>query len=158
MNVLISSCLLGNKVRWNGMHKLNKKIMSWADSNGITLVPVCPENELFGTPRPPIKLIQIEKKTCAFFKKKDIMQLLDDKAREIYGRYPDAVGFIGISKSPSCGISVGVKNLGRTIKGSMHKVVGLPTVEVNQLRSEHGREQFLRRIKKWCNEYRRSNC
>ena len=152
MKILISSCLLGNAVRWNGAQKLNEKLLSWCGENGIELIPVCPENELYGTPRSPIRLTQIEDKTCAMMNGKDILDELDKKCSEIYDRHPDADGFIGISRSPSCGINVGVKGLGRTIKGSMHKVSKIPTTETSQIKHENAKRIFLKRIEK------RRNC
>ena len=148
MKVLVSACLLGQRVRWNASHKKAETLESWALSNGIELIPVCPENELFGTPRPPIRLAHIENETKAVMKGRDVLSLLDEKCIEIQAAHPEAVGFIGISRSPTCGISVGVKNLGRTIKGSMHKTTSLPTVEYNQLKNENSRQQFLRRLHK----------
>ena len=148
MKVLVSACLLGQRVRWNSAHKKAESLERWAQSNGLELIPVCPEHELFGTPRAPIRLIHIEDATKAMMKKIDVMEMLDAKCLEIQAAHPEAVGFIGISRSPTCGISVGVKNLGRTIKGSMHKTTSLPTVEYNQLKNENCRQQFLRRLKK----------
>ncbi len=155
MKVLISACLLGHNVRWNSGNKKNESIERWALESGISLVPVCPEDELFGTPRPPIRLIHIESETQAKMKGQNISHLLNAKCEEIHRRHPDAAGFIGISRSPSCGISVGVKNLGRTIKGAMHKTTSIPTVEYNQIRSEKGKQAFLRRVIK-AHEYIRS--
>ena len=149
MKVLISACVFGHNVRWNGANKKADRIIRWANENGIQLVPICPEDELFGTPRPPIRLIQIEDATKAMMKGRDVADSLEAKCDEIYERHKDALGFIGIARSPSCGISVGVKNLGRVVKGSMHKTTQVPTVEYNQLRNEKGRQQFLRRLKKF---------
>ena len=81
-------------------------------------------------------------------KGQDVMVALDEKCQEIFDRYPGAVGFIGISRSPSCGISVGVKNLGKTIKGSMHKVSKIATIEINQLKNQQQRDTFLSRLKR----------
>ena len=148
MKVLVSACLLGQKVRWNASHKKAETLEEWALKNGLELIPICPENELFGTPRPPIRLSDVDGQTRAIMKGEDVMDLLDTKCVEIQAAHPEAVGFIGISRSPTCGISVGVKNLGRTIKGSMHKTTSLPTVEYNQLKSKNCREQFLRRLNK----------
>ncbi len=148
MKVLVSACLLGQKVRWNGAHKKAETLESWALSNSIELIPVCPEHDLFGTPRAPIRLIHINDETRAIMKGENVLKSLDTKCIEIQAAHPEAVGFIGISRSPTCGISAGVKNLGRTIKGSMHKTTSLPTVEYNQLKSENSRQQFLRRLQK----------
>ena len=53
----ISSCLLGNKVRWNAGHKINRYL---ADTLGrfVEYVPVCPEVEAgFGVPRESMRLV-----------------------------------------------------------------------------------------------------
>ncbi len=146
--VLISSCVLGNNVRWNRQSKLNEDLINWAEQNGLDLVPVCPEDELLGTPRDRIRLIQIEEKVCATYRNRDIISELISKCEEIVDRHPDAVGFIGIHGSPTCGISVGVKNLGKTIKGVMHKVCDVPTTESNALKNTNNREVFIRRLTK----------
>lgn len=150
--VLISSCLLGNKVRWNGKDKFNKSLSVWAEQNGIELVPVCPEDELLGTPRAPIRLIQIEDKIEASYKGEDIASKLRQKSEEIFERHPEALGFIGIHGSPSCGVAVGVKNLGRVTKGYMHLATNKPTTQSNFLKSEKQREQFLKRLEKIWNQ------
>ena len=143
MKVLISSCVLGNEVRWNKRGKLNSEVIEWAEQNDIELIPVCPEDELLGTPRDKIRLIQIEEKTCAHYKNRDIMEELKNKCQEILERYPDAVGFIGIYGSPTCGISVGVKNLGKVIKGFMHQCFPGPTIEANAMKNKNNRNVFL---------------
>ena len=49
MKILISSCVFGNRVRWNGTNRRSEEINEWAETMAYELVPVCPENELFGT-------------------------------------------------------------------------------------------------------------
>lgn len=53
-NVLVSACLLGVNCRYNGIPKKNEDIARLIDTEGIHLVPVCPE-QLGGmaTPRCP---------------------------------------------------------------------------------------------------------
>ena len=149
MKILISSCLLGNQVRWNGAQKLNQELISWCEENDLELIPVCPENELFGTPRSPINLIQIEDKTEAVMGSKKITELLEQKAEEIFDRHPEANGFIGIVGSPSCGISVGVKKAGRVTKGVMHKISKIPSDDSGQMKNLKRRDIFLERVKKY---------
>ena len=149
MKILISSCVFGNKVRWNGSHKLSQDFVDWATRVGIELVPVCPEHELFGTPRKPIRLQSIEGQTVASMGADDVYHQLNDKAQEIHSRHPDAVGFIGIAKSPSCGIAVGVRKLGKTIKAPMHSEANFPTTEINQLKTPRDRTLFLDRVVKY---------
>ena len=42
-NVLVSACLLGVNCRYNGIPKKNEDIARLIDTEGIHLVPVCPE-------------------------------------------------------------------------------------------------------------------
>lgn len=148
MKVLISACLLGRDVRWNGANKKSSKVTEWAKEMGFELVPVCPEDELFGTPRKPIRLIQIGEKRSAMMGNSDVLESMEQKAKEIYSRHHDAVGFIGIYNSPSCGISVGVKNLGKTVKGTMHEGSPIPTTEIGYLKNPTNRKTFRKRIEK----------
>ncbi len=148
MKVLISSCVCGNDVRWNRSNKLSREIVEWADRVGIQLVPVCPEHELFGTPRKPIRLQYLEGKVVASMGADDVYHQLEQKSQEIHSRHPDAVGFIGIARSPTCGVAVGVRKLGRTIKAPMHAAAEFPTVEINSLKNPRDRTIFLDRVVK----------
>lgn len=147
MKVLISSCILGNNVRWNGANKLNLEIIEWAKKNKIELVPVCPEHMLLSTPRAPIRLAYTEEEGIrAVYKNTDVMQDLDTMCAKVLVKHKDAVGFIGIANSPTCGMNVGVRKLGRTIKGSMHKNIQIPATEINYLKTETNRLAFLKRL------------
>ena len=149
MKILISSCVYGNDVRWNGSNRRDDDIKTWAETNGFELVPVCPENELFGTPRKAIRLRAVDGEIKGFAGKDEVYGQLKDKCQEISERHKDAVGFIGISNSPSCGLSTGVKDLGTTIKAPMHQSLGCPTTEISSMRNEKNREVFLRRIQSY---------
>ena len=148
LKVLVSACLMGESVRWNGANKRSGDLISWAANNDIELIPVCPENELYGTPRSTIGLVYIDEKVQAKMAGRDVSVELSEKCQEIRERHPDAVGFIGIYGSPTCGISVPVKKFGKVTKGYMHDQALFPTVEVGQLKSCSQRETFIRRIKK----------
>ena len=53
----ISSCLLGNEVRWNSGHKLDKYLTRTL-GQFVDYVPVCPEVEAgFGVPRESFRLV-----------------------------------------------------------------------------------------------------
>ena len=155
IKILVSACIMGHNVRWNGTNKKAADLIQWAHENNIDLVAVCPEDALFGTPRPPIRMVCSDGETIADMKGVDVLPVLNNECKKIYSIHSDASGFIGISKSPSCGISVGVKNLGKTIKGTMHKTSSVPTVEYNQIRTDTGKHQFLRRVTQ-AHEYIRS--
>jgi uncharacterized protein YbbK (DUF523 family) len=149
MKILISSCVYGNDVRWNGTNRHHQHIHDWAEDNGFELVPICPEHELFGTPRSTIRLRAVAGEVKAFAGKKEVYSELQEKSQEIARRYEDAIGFIGISRSPTCGLSTGVKNYGRTIKAPMHQAVDCPTTEISSMNTESNRQKFLERIKKY---------
>jgi uncharacterized protein YbbK (DUF523 family) len=149
MKILISSCVYGNDVRWNGTNRRHQEIHEWAEVNGFELVPVCPENELFGTPRSTIRLRSVDGEIKAFAGKKEIYSQLQDKSQEIASRYKNVVGFIGISRSPTCGLSAGVKDLGRTIKAPMHQSLDCPTTEISSMNTEGNRQIFLERVRKY---------
>ena len=112
-------------------------------------MPICPEHELFGTPRSTIRLRAVDGEVKAFAGKKEVYSELQEKSQEIAARHTDAVGFIGISRSPTCGLAAGVKDLGRTIKAPMHQAVDCPTTEISSMNTEANRRRFLERIKKY---------
>ena len=135
MKILISACVYGEDVRWNGSNRHHHHIHEWANKHGYELVPICPEHELFGTPRSTIRLRSVDGEVKAFAGKREVYSQLQDKSQEIASRYTDAVGFIGISRSPTCGMSAGVKDYGTTIKAPMHQAVECPSTEIS---SDHG--------------------
>jgi len=149
MKILISACVFGKNVRWNGTSRTSKEIKEWATNNNFELVPVCPEHELFGTPRASIRLRQKDDEVLAIMENQNVYVELNKKCKEISERFDDVVGFIGISNSPSCGLSVGVKDRGSTMKAPMHQVLDCPTTEISSMKSEKNQEIFLRRVRKY---------
>ena len=149
MKILISSCVYGNDVRWNGSNRRYQEIHDWAEEQGFELVPVCPEHELFGTPRKSIRLRQKGDEVLGIMGNQEVFGQLKDKCKEIADRHKDVVGFIGFSNSPSCGLSTGVKARGSTIKAPMHQSLDCPTTEASSMRTEANRNRFLERIKKY---------
>lgn len=155
MKILISACVYGEDVRWNGSNRRYQHIHDWAAEHGFELVPICPEHELFGTPRSTIRLRAVDGEVKAFAGKKEVYSELQEKSLEIANRYGDAVGFIGISRSPTCGLSTGVKDYGSTIKAPMHQVVECPSTEISSMNTESNRQKFLERVRRY--ESRRSS-
>ena len=151
MKILISACVFGENVRWNGTNRHSEQIKQWATDNGFELVPVCPEHELFGTPRKSIRLRQKDDEVLAIMGKRNVYPELQSKCKELASRFDNVVGFIGIANSPSCGLSVGVKDRGSTMKASMHQFLDCPTTEISSMRSKENQETFLRRIRKYEN-------
>ncbi len=104
----ISSCLLGNKVRYDGGHKKDAFATGLLDGF-VTFVPVCPEVELgLGTPRETIRLQRDGDKVRLVAPKsgKDhtaaMRRLAEVRIAELAKL--DLSGFILKKDSPSCGM------------------------------------------------------
>jgi uncharacterized protein YbbK (DUF523 family) len=53
----VSSCLIGTKCNFNGKDLLSPFIKELQKSNKIEFVPFCPEDSIFSTPRPNLRII-----------------------------------------------------------------------------------------------------
>ena len=119
----ISSCLLGNSVRWNAGHKLDK-YLTHTLGQFVEYVPVCPEVEAgFGVPRESMRLVgdPDTPRLITFKSKTDQTDSMVTWARKRVKelKKEDLCGFIFKSDSPSSGmIRVKVYNE----KGMPHKV------------------------------------
>ena len=156
----ISSCLLGNNVRYDGGNKLDQYLMD-VFGRIVEWVPICPEVEAGLTvPREPmqlvadgpwIRLIIIETKqdrTDAIFRwvEKKLNHLEQEGVR----------GFILKARSPSCGIrdaeffsmqgeSIGAR-AGLFAKAVMDFFPDLPAEDEERLRDPAVRQRFFDRI------------
>jgi len=110
----ISSCLLGNLVRYDGGHK-HSRYCSEVLARYFELRPICPELEAgLGVPRPPIqlqedgdglRLVEVSAGT-------DHTPAMDSVINRTMASLGDLRGFILKSKSPSCGLErIPVHNL-----------------------------------------------
>ncbi len=159
IRVGVSSCLLGQKVRYDGGHKRHDFV---ADILGarVVFVPVCPEVELgLGTPRQTLRLIRKDDDvrlimanghdyTTAMraFAKKRVEQLKDD----------DLSGYVLKKDSPSCGLTrvkvyedTGIPSkTGRGVYADalLARWPHLPVEEEGRLQDEALRENFLERL------------
>ena len=162
----ISSCLLGNEVRWNAGHKKDKYLTNIL-GQFVDYVPVCPEVEAgFGIPRETFRLVgDPEQPRLITFKSKvdHTDRMLDWAKKRLKGlESEDLCGFIFKSDSPSSGmIRVKVYNE----KGMPHKVgVGIfarafmehfpliPVEDDGRLNDPMIRENFILQIftmKRW---------
>jgi uncharacterized protein YbgA (DUF1722 family)/uncharacterized protein YbbK (DUF523 family) len=94
----VSSCLLGEEVRFNGGHKRFRFLTDELDPY-VDWVPYCPEIEIgLGTPREPIRL-------TAYGRLVNRSGTADHTASMLALPLPDGVdGYVFKAKSPSCGI------------------------------------------------------
>jgi uncharacterized protein YbgA (DUF1722 family)/uncharacterized protein YbbK (DUF523 family) len=162
----ISSCLLGNEVRWNAGHKLDKYLTRTLGMF-VEYVPVCPEVEVgLGIPRESMRLVgdPDAPRLITFKSKTDhterMLAWANKRVMEL--EKEDLCGFIFKSDSPSSGmIRVKVYN----DKGMPHKVgIGIfarafmehfpliPVEDDGRLNDPSIRENFILQIftlKRW---------
>jgi uncharacterized protein YbgA (DUF1722 family)/uncharacterized protein YbbK (DUF523 family) len=104
----VSSCLLGEEVRWNGGHKQDRYVQGILDKY-FHYVPTCPEVDVgMGIPRETVALYgtmenpkMISKKSQTDWTKK-MIDYTEGRINEL-GK-SNLCGYIFKSKSPSCGI------------------------------------------------------
>ena len=107
IQVGVSSCLLGEEVRYNGGHKRSRYVTDIL-ADYFHYVPLCPELAIgLGVPRPPIRLVgKIESPRAVSPKDPsiDATEALTNYGHEIGRTHNFISGFILKSKSPSCGM------------------------------------------------------
>jgi uncharacterized protein YbbK (DUF523 family) len=103
--VAISACLLGEACRYDGRDNRNKSLLQKLE--GCELIPFCPEDFAFGTPRPTMDLIETESGVRAVSNGtgEDLSNPVIAYAESFFNAYPDIDLFIGKDRSPSCGVS-----------------------------------------------------
>ncbi|MCL0044802.1 DUF523 and DUF1722 domain-containing protein [Nitrospinaceae bacterium] len=104
----VSSCLLGEEVRWNGGHKKDRYVQAALD-NYFEYVPTCPEVDVgMGIPRETVALYGVLE-DHKMISKKSQTDWTSKMNTYMKGRIStlgknDLCGYIFKSKSPSCGI------------------------------------------------------
>lgn len=156
----ISSCLLGNKVRYDGQHKLDHFL---ADTLGehVEWVPVCPEVECgLSVPREAMRLVgdPSDPRLVTIKTRIDHTERMQ-KWAALRTRALDKenlCGFVFKSRSPSSGMkNVKVYNdsgmpshtgVGLFAKAFMDRFPLLPVEDEGRLNDAHLRENFIERI------------
>lgn len=107
IRVGISSCLLGQEVRFDGGHKRDSYVTGTL-SEYFDFVPVCPEEAVgLGIPREPIRLVQRGDEVRTVGVRTPDLDPTDDIAafaRRTVGQLGDISGYILKNNSPSCGM------------------------------------------------------
>jgi len=156
----ISSCLLGQEVRFDGGHKRDRFL---TDELGqyVEWVPVCPEVEVgMGTPREPLQLVRVGETTRMVTATTgfDYTDRMNDWARarvEALAR-EDLDGYVLKSKSPSCGawnVKVTGESGSRAANGRglfasalLERFPLLPVEEEGRLADPAVRSDFIARV------------
>jgi uncharacterized protein YbgA (DUF1722 family)/uncharacterized protein YbbK (DUF523 family) len=154
----ISSCLLGEKVRYDTGHK-NHSYISNTLGQYFTFKPFCPEMAIgLGTPRETIRLVQIDDEIrCVGTKNADhdVTDRLKNCAEEQKPWHADLCGYILKKDSPSCGmerVKVYKGTMGEKIGSGIYARVlqdnfpNLPIEEEGRLGDAILRENFIKRV------------
>ena len=156
----VSTCLLGENVRFDGGHKRDP-FLTRVLSRYFEFVPVCPEVELgLGVPRPTLRLIEGDDapRMVTSDGERDISTSMRDYARERVARLTgeDLSGYVLKAGSPSCGMErVRVysekgmptkKGIGLFARELMARFTLLPIEEEGRLHDPVLRENFVERV------------
>ena len=156
----VSTCLLGEKVRFDGGHKRDAFIVD-VFGRYVEWVPVCPEMEMgLGTPREAIRLIQQEGGIRFLMYKSGVdhtegMRTYAEKRIKAL-QNANLCGYVLKNNSPSCGMErvriynpSGIANRTGTglFAGALMKAFPyLPVEEEGRLRDARLRENFISRV------------
>lgn len=164
----ISSCLLGNRVRYDGGHQLDRFITETL-GRYVSFVPVCPEVECgLGTPREAMRLLGSPENYRLVTRKTGIdhtARMQAWAARRLSALAEENLdGFIFKSRSPSSGMErVKIYGSNRAIYNTgvglfagafMARFPLLPVEEDGRLQDIHLRENFIERLfvyRRWRN-------
>ena len=156
----ISSCLLGEKVRYDGGHKRDDLLLETLGSLFV-FVSVCPEYELgLGVPREPIALAG-DPENPRLVGLESGADLTERMRSFCAGRAEQAAaegirGFILKSRSPSCGLrgldvlqpggGILKAGVGFWARALMERLPGLPVEESDRLRDPSRRKAFWEEV------------
>ncbi|NOR56258.1 MAG: DUF523 domain-containing protein [Sulfurovum sp.] len=102
--IAISACLLGEKCRYDASDNKSEDLLE--KLKGHTLIPFCPEDFAFGSPRPTMDLIRTKEGDKAISNEdaEDLSSPINQYAIHFFNEHPDIDLFIGKDRSPSCGV------------------------------------------------------
>jgi len=104
MTYIVSACLLGTRCRYDGESKGCEEIIDLSKNH--TLIPFCPEDPIFGTPRERISILQSDtgRKAVRDCDGADFTEAIRNYTVKWHSSHPYADRVILKSKSPSCGL------------------------------------------------------
>ena len=161
ISIGISSCLIGNNVRFNGGN-CHKSYITGEYSNYFDYKVVCPEVEAgLGVPREAMFLVR-DITTNVFLVKtsksnKDVTDDITNAAKNILSNLDQVYGFILKTKSPICGVMTArvfnhehkytmVKDDGIFVKALREYDPLLPLEDEGKLTNKVLRDHFLRKV------------
>jgi len=102
--IAVSACLLGYKCRYDASDNKNEIFLE--KLKGHTIIPFCPEDYAFGSPRPTMDLICTTDGNMAISNKtgENISLPIIEYAKVFFNTYTQIDLLIGKDRSPSCGV------------------------------------------------------
>jgi uncharacterized protein YbgA (DUF1722 family)/uncharacterized protein YbbK (DUF523 family) len=160
MKIAVSGCLLGEEIRFNGGHSLDR-FVTQSLGKYVQFVSFCPEDLAFGTPRPTIRLVEDDQEgyyVQSSDKEQDVTEkLLHTNNHELQKIENEPIrGIIFKSKSPSCGFGSAMiyrtngyskeKGDGLFVKMCKERFPLLPMEEEARLNDPWLRENFIMQL------------
>ncbi|MDD9174100.1 DUF1722 domain-containing protein [Aliivibrio finisterrensis] len=160
INIGISSCVIGEKVRFDGGHKHNKFVEKVL-SPYFNYIPICPEvGSGMSVPRPTIRLISNEERIALVDSKDSTLDYTDSmlnfaKQTANHLKTAELCGYIVCANSPSCGMErVKVYSKNNATKNGvglytgvlMEQMPWLPVEEDGRLNDPILKENFITRV------------
>ena len=156
----ISKCLLGENVRYDGGHKLDKYLRDTLGAY-VHFVPVCPEADCgMGIPREALRLVECRGKIRlitrdrAIDKTEQMQKWIDITLNQLSKQ--NLCGFIFKARSPSSGLfgvkiykpdgTLAGKGQGMFAKAFTERFPLLPVEEEGRLHDDRLRENFIERV------------
>ena len=95
---------MGEQCRYDATDNRNDELL--AKLENAELIPFCPEDHAFGSPRPTMDLIQTEQgiKAISNTTGADLSFAVEEYAKHFFDTHSDIDLFIGKDRSPSCGV------------------------------------------------------
>ena len=157
--IAISSCLLGEQVRYDGGHK-HDRYLTGTLGQWFTYVPLCPEVGIgLGTPREPIRLVQIGDAVRVRGVRDAELDVTDDLeayADAVADQIAGTCGYVFKRASPSCGMErvkvytgkgmPSAAGVGAYAGAVMRRFPRLPVEEEGRLNDPVLRENFVERV------------
>ena len=158
IKIAVSSCLLGEAVRYDGTDKHIEYITQQLATK-YKLISICPEMAVgMGVPRPPIHLVDNGEQIQVLGidnPENNMTKPLLNLAKNILKQQPDICGYIFKKNSPSCGI----KNVKVMMKGKyerrgqgiyageiMRALPLLPVIDEEELSNHQLMKLFLQEV------------
>ncbi len=157
----VSSCLLGEKVRYDGGHQAQPVLVKWLEAH-VHVQSFCPEVSAgFGVPRPAIQLLMVNGEVRCVR-----VEDLNDMTEQLmtgfnWQQFKDLSGFVLKSRSPSCGLgevklsgALGQYRNGQGLFAQWlrQRFPAMPLASEQQLQSARQRQQFLQAVQAYAEE------